>query len=180
MNIPITSCFPSLIQLGKIMHYKKKTTLLTEGEICQHLFLVEKGVLRLWFNQAGNDISFQFFFEGQIATSYESFRKNLPALYNIETVTEVRLRVISFNELQQWIEQNNQVKAFIDDYILTRLYHYQALFISRIKHSPQQRYEELLTGQPHIFDKIPHHYIASYLGITPVSLSRIRQKTAKS
>lgn len=53
---------------------------------------------------------------------------------------------------------------------------YQHLFLSRIKNTPQQRYEELLKEYPNIIQRVPQHYIASYLGITPVSLSRIRNR----
>jgi hypothetical protein len=53
---------------------------------------------------------------------------------------------------------------------------YQKLFLSRIKDNPQKRYEDLLEHYPQILQRVPQHYIASYLGITPVSLSRIRNR----
>ena len=59
-------------------------------------------------------------------------------------------------------------------FLLQRMGNYGRLFLSRIKDGPQQRYEALLREQPEIIRRIPQHYIASYLGITPVSLSRIR------
>ncbi len=176
MTTSIISKFPKLIRVGRIAHFKKKEPLLNEGDICQNVFIVEKGCVRSWFNGDGDDVTFQFFFEGDIVTSFESLKQELPALYNIETITESRLRVITKSELYQLLESDTDIKQAVDDYITERLYHYQALFISRIKNNPQQRYEELLAIQPHIFEQVPHHYIATYLGITPVSLSRIRAK----
>lgn len=111
-------------------------------------------------------------------TSFESLKNGYPALYNIESITAVRLRVIKQHELLQLLDEDANIKQAIDDYIAERMYHYQKLFISRIKNKPQQRYEELVSTQPEIFEKVPHHYIATYLGITPVSLSRIRSKTS--
>ena len=57
---------------------------------------------------------------------------------------------------------------------LDRMIHYSELFLSRIKETPQQRYEALVKEHPEIITQIPQHYIATYLGISPVSLSRIR------
>ncbi|SDH94356.1 cAMP-binding domain of CRP or a regulatory subunit of cAMP-dependent protein kinases [Vibrio xiamenensis] len=168
--------FPMLLQLGHIQHVKKHTTLLGEGETCHKVFIVETGCVRSWFNNHGDDVTFQFFFAGDIATSFESLTNELPALYNIETLSDVRLRVITKLELTRLLASNALFKQAVDNYISKRLYHYQALFISRIKNTPKQRYQELLETQPEIFDLVPHHYIATYLGITPVSLSRIRNK----
>ncbi|WP_139853539.1 Crp/Fnr family transcriptional regulator [Acinetobacter pullicarnis] len=177
---PILLEYPKLLQTGRIAFFKKKTTLLNEGEICHRVFMIEKGCVRSWFNHDGNDVTFQFFFEGDIVTSFESLKNDLPALYNIETLTEVRLRVISKKELFDLIHRDLEIKNSVDHYITERLYHYQKLFISRIKNNPQQRYVELLNENPDIFEKVPHHYIATYLGITPVSLSRIRTKNKSS
>ena len=63
-----------------------------------------------------------------------------------------------------------------EEKIIERFHVYQRLFLSRIKNTPQQRYEELLKEHPSIIQRIPQHYIASYLGITSVSLSRIRNR----
>ncbi|WP_105181693.1 Crp/Fnr family transcriptional regulator [Pseudoalteromonas sp. T1lg21] len=176
MIAPIVLKFPELIHVGHVCNYKKKQTLLNEGDICDSVFIIEKGCVRAWFNGDGHDVTFQFFFEGDIATSFESLKRGLPALYNIETITDTRLRVISKKALLHLLNSNNNIQQAVDDFISERLYHYQALFISRIKNNPKQRYEELLNLQPNIFDKVPHHYIATYLGMTPVSLSRIRAK----
>jgi CRP-like cAMP-binding protein len=64
--------------------------------------------------------------------------------------------------------------------LIQRMAHYARLFLSRIKDSPQERYQALLREQPEIVRRIPQHYIASYLGITPVSLSRIRGRMART
>lgn len=171
---------PELMKTGHLITAKKKTTLLNEGDICQKIFIIEQGCVRSWFNSNGDDVTFQFFFEGDVVTSFESLKHEVPALYNIETISDSRLRAITRTELFQLINEKPAIKNIVDDYIMTRLYHYQMLFISRIRNTPQQRYDELLKLQPNIFSQVPHHYIATYLGITPVSLSRIRSKNKGS
>lgn len=160
----------------KLTHYKRKTILLREGVQSDKVFIIKDGALRSWFNDDGNDITFQFFFEGDVVSSFESLKNNLPSLYNIETITPVTLQLISKKALYLALEKNPILNEKINLHITKRLYHYQQLFISRIKNSPQRRYEELLQQQPEIFTRVPHHYIATFLGITPVSLSRIRAK----
>lgn len=114
----ITEKFPELIRVGHLVHIKKKVTLLNEGEVCYKVFIIEKGSVRSWFNCDGNDVTFQFFFEGDIVTSFESMNRELPSLYNIETITESRLRIITKNELFQFINRNVEVKKIVDDYIM--------------------------------------------------------------
>lgn len=74
------------------------------------------------------------------------------------------------------IGSNLSLRLLYEEKIIERFSFYQHLFLSRIKNTPQQRYEELLKEYPNIIQRVPQHYIASYLGITPVSLSRIRNR----
>ena len=74
------------------------------------------------------------------------------------------------------MELHPHIKAFYHDYVEKRLLFYQKLFVAHIKDSPEQRYRELLAQHPEIVLRVPQHYIASFLGITSVSLSRIRNR----
>jgi len=156
----------------------RKTYLLNEGDVCKQVFLIEEGCLRSWFNDNGNDITFQFFFEGNFVSSFESFKNNRPCLYNIETLTPAVLYVAQRADIMRVLENDPEIKEQLNELLMQRLYHYQKLFISRITHSPQRRYEELIKKQPQLINRVPQHYIATYLGITPVSLSRIKNKIA--
>lgn len=153
-----------------------KTILLNEGEVAKQAFYIEKGCLRICFNNDGKDITFQFFFEGEIVSSIESFRTNQPSLFTIVSIENCILYSISKNDLQVIIEASRNIKYQIEEYTFERLIFYQKLFLSRIKDNPEKRYLELLKNNPKILQRVPQHYIASYLGITPVSLSRIRNR----
>jgi len=162
--------------LAEKKEYPKKSWLLNEGDVSKHLLFIERGCIRSWFNDDGNDITFQFFFEGSFVSSFESLRQCKPSLFNIETIEPSILHVIHRDDLFTATKKSDVLKEAIHEFLCRRLYHYQKLFLSRIKNSPQHRYEELIRENPEIFKRVPHHYIASYLGITPVSLSRIRNK----
>ncbi|MGA9637623.1 Crp/Fnr family transcriptional regulator [Flavobacterium sp.] len=153
-----------------------KTILLNEGEIAKKAFYIEKGCLRVCFNHNGKDITFQFFFEGEGVSSVESFRTNQPSLFTIESIEPCILYSISKKDFQTIIENSSTIKNQIDEHTFQRLIFYQKLFLSRIKDNPEKRYLELLKNNPKILKRVPQHYIASFLGITSVSLSRIRNR----
>lgn len=153
-----------------------KTTLLSEGEISKKAFYIEQGCLRICFNNNGKDITFQFFFEGESVSSIESFRTNQPSLFTIESIESCILYSISKKDLHSIIETSTEIKKTVEEHTFQRLLFYQKLFLSRIKDNPEKRYLELLKTNPKILLRVPQHYIASYLGITSVSLSRIRNR----
>lgn len=153
-----------------------KTTLLHEGDVSKNAYFIKKGCLRLWFNNNGKDVTFQFFFENYGVSSIESFQSGEPSLFSIESIEPSTLLVISKANMDLIINGLPGYQELMQAHILQRMHHYAKLFLSRIKNNPQERYLELLADSPHIVQRVPQHYIASYLGITPVSLSRIRNK----
>lgn len=153
-----------------------KTMLLQEGQISKTAYFIEKGCLRSWFNNNGKDITFQFFFEGQGVSSVESFKTNQPSLFNVESIEPCIIQSISKKDFQFVLDNSQVIKNDVEEHILKRLFYYQKLFLSRIKDKPERRYKGLLEQHPEILQRVPQHYIASYLGVTPVSLSRIRNR----
>lgn len=153
-----------------------KTILLEEGKVADKLYLVHKGCLRLFFYNEGKDITFQFFFEGDFVASFDSLYKQQPSLFSLESIEPTEVSAIKRHDFYHLIEQVPSLRKDYEEKIIERFHVYQQLFLSRIKNTPQQRYEELLKEYPDIIQRIPQHYIASYLGITPVSLSRIRNR----
>ena len=152
------------------------TILLQQGKIAKTMYFIEKGCLRTWINNDGKEITTQFFFEGHSISSIESFRTRQPSLYNIETIEPCNLKTISQQDFKKLIDSFPSLKQDFEEHLFKRLFQTQQLAFSYIKNNPQKRYEELVRQFPHIIQRVPQHYIASYLGITPVSLSRIRNR----
>ena len=166
-------------QFGHFFEEKKvpaKTTLLKEGEVAHCMFYVREGCLRIWFNNDGKDVTFQFFFEHQPVSSFESFWSGQPSLFSIESIEATSLLILRKEGFEKLMETFPDLKDRYFRVLLGRLTNYGKLFLSRIKDNPQKRYEELLKDHPEIIQRVPQHYIASYLGITPISLSRIRNR----
>ncbi len=159
-----------------------KTVLLKEGETSKKMYLIEKGCIRAWFNNNGKDITTQFFFEKNTVSSIESFRKNIPSPITLETIEPSILYWIAKNDLNKILEEIKEIPRLRDlfiDKIFDRTLDYIKYFISSIKDSPQERYQNLIKERPEIVKRVPQHYIASYLGISTVHLSRVKNKINK-
>ena len=170
------------IGLHKRIEVPAKTILLEEGEISKRSFLIEKGCVRVWFNNNGKDTTFQFFFENEGLASLESFRKNIPGMFTIETIEPAIIHVLHKKDFDQMMGTLNKEPDFLrqmTDILFERQLHYMKEFLSFIRDTPQQRYLNLLNEKPQLIQRVPQHYIASYLGITTVHLSRIKNKLLK-
>ena len=164
------------------MEVPAKTVLLKDGEVSNKLFAIEKGCVRVWFNHDGKDLTTQFFFENKTVASMESFRKNIPSPVTIETIEPSILWYIHKKNAQKIIDHISEIPALREqfiDAIFERTFDYIKHFISFIRDTPEQRYLNLLNEHPQLIRRVPQHYIASYLGITTVHLSRIKSKLAK-
>ena len=160
----------------EIKQLSAKTVLLEAGDVASNIYIVKSGCLRSWYNANGNDITLQFFMPGQPVASFESLVNSAPSEYSIETILPTEVAIVNGLEFKSWVESHPEYHLQGIHFAMERLSSYQKLFLSRIKDTPQERYELLLKEHPEIIAQIPQHYIASYLGITPVSLSRIRSR----
>lgn len=170
------------IEFQKRMEVPAKTVLLAEGKLADNYIFVEKGCIRLAFNNNGNDKTVQFFFENEGLTSLESFLKNTPSLFTIETIEPsivYLLPKVHFNNLMAELSGEPGFVQMILEVFADRQLHYMHEFVSFIRDTPEQRYQNLLNERPHIIRRVPQHYIASYLGISRVHLSRIKSALAR-
>lgn len=169
--------------LSKCIQVPARTVLLREGQISRRSFYIREGCLRVYFNHHGRDITFQFCFEGQAISSAESFFKQIPSIFTIEAIEPSEINVIektSFDLMIRELGHDPLVLREAVNALFERQLHYMREFLSFIRDTPEQRYRNLLKDRPHWIQRIPQHYIASYLGITPVHLSRIRNKLVKA
>lgn len=155
-----------------------RTILLREGEVAKRAFFVEKGCLRVWFASQGKDVTFQFFFENQTVSSLESFHYHTPSLFSIETIEPCVVWWLARDDAYQLLTEVAEVRAGrekLAGLLFDRTRHYVEHCLSFIRDTPRQRYQQLLAKTPQVVQRVPQHYIASYLGISTVHLSRIKK-----
>ncbi len=153
-----------------------KTVLLNEGEQSQNLYFIKSGCLRMWTNHNGVEITTQFFFEGKTVASMESLLTGDSSDFTLETLEPSSLLVMDKKQFIELQENDTEFSEWLNKLILNRFFYYSKHLLTYLKNSPQERYNNLLKKHPKIFQRVPQHYIASYIGITPVSLSRIRNR----
>ncbi|GGB03426.1 MULTISPECIES: Crp/Fnr family transcriptional regulator [Mucilaginibacter] len=166
----------------KRMEVPAKTVLLQEGKISQHYIFIEKGCVRTFFNNNGDDKTVQFFFENEGLSSFDSFVNNVPSSFTIETIEPSVIYLLPRQYVSQLMDELSHEPDFaqmILQMTARRQMHYINEFVSIIRDTPEQRYQLLLNERPHIIQRVPQHYIASYLGVSKVHLSRIKSKLAK-
>lgn len=165
------------------MEVPAKTVLLGEGKVSTKMFFVEKGCVRVWFNNNGKDLTLQFFMENQLVSSIESFIKRIPSPVTIETIEPCVIWWIGKKDMDRILDEVKEIPRIRDmfiDVIFERTFNYIQLFVSSIKDTPRQRYLNLMKERPALVKRIPQHYIASFLGITTVHLSRVKSQIARS
>lgn len=155
---------------------RPRTVLLNEGDVPRKIFFVRKGCLRASLSSRGKEITFQFFFEGDAVVSIEGFRKAQPSPISITAVEACELSVLKKEGFDLILRENPEVKDLLLELAFQRFSDYSRLFLSHLRDTPRQRYLALMHEDPRLLERVPQRYIASYLGVTPVSLSRIRHR----
>jgi CRP-like cAMP-binding protein len=135
------------------------------------------GGCRGWFTtREGKEVILNFGFEGSFVSSMETLLLDEPSWYNVKTLEPTVAYSIPLSEFKALKATSSTWQVAYCTYVEQRRLHYQQLFITRLKDNPEQRYRDLLARQPNLLQRVPQHYIASFLGITSVSLSRIRNR----
>jgi CRP-like cAMP-binding protein len=156
------------------------TILLSEGEIATKLFIVIHGCLRAFFiKENGIDVTFQFFIENQIVASFESATTGTSSRLYIEAIEDSVVGFIRIDKLEKIISEYSSFREHFNRFLIRRLTYYMNHYSSYILDNPEKRYLRFLKENPDLVSRLPKQYIASYLGITPVSLSRIRSRLKK-
>ncbi len=156
--------------------YSKKDIILKQGTVENYLTFVEEGIVRHYFQKIENDITFDFTFEGSFFSAYKSFLKRTPAEYTIQALTNVILFSISFENLQKVYSETpkgNMFGRFAAEELYLEKFNRELSFLTE---TAEQRYLNLFKEQPQLIREIPLKYIASYIGVTPQALSRIRRR----
>ncbi|NQX80505.1 MAG: Crp/Fnr family transcriptional regulator [Flavobacteriaceae bacterium] len=156
--------------------YQSKTTILKIGQIENNLSFIEKGSVRFFIPKQENDCTFNFSFENQFVSAYDSFITQKPSIYQIETLSNTTLWILNYDDLQD-IYNNTEIGNTIGRKIAENIFLAKSKReLSLLTDSPEQRYINLFTEQPRLIKEIPLKHLSSYIGVTPQALSRIRKR----
>jgi CRP-like cAMP-binding protein len=172
--------FQLLVPHLEAVNFKKGECLVREGKVSNIIGLLLVGSMRHYYTRDGEERTTYFYFEQHFVASYISCLTGKPSELTIEALTDCRLLVFPYTVLKKLYNESHAWERFgrlIAEYLAMGL---EERMVSLLMLSPEERYEALLQSHRHkILERVPQHYIANYLGITPVSLSRIRSRVSK-
>ncbi|SFI96500.1 Crp/Fnr family transcriptional regulator [Olleya namhaensis] len=162
----------------KVRTFKKKTTILGVGETENYISFIEEGIARFLIPKEDEekDLTFGFCFKNEFVSAYDSFLTRKPSLYKLQALSDIIMWSISHEDLQEVYE-----KSFAGN-VIGRLSSERLFLIkskreqSLLNESAEERYLNLFTERPNLIKEIPLKYVASYIGVTPQALSRIRKR----
>lgn len=154
----------------------KNDLLLSEGKICRHLYFLERGALRGFYNLEGKEITHWFSFAPEFVTSFHSFITQQPAVESIQALEGSVLWSISKENATRLMNQFHQVERLVRIVYETYYIRLEERFVNAQFKTAAERYQQLLEQSPHILERVPLGSIASYLGISQETLSRIRSR----
>lgn len=158
------------------LEFPKKHRLLQKGQVENYLSFVETGMVRYYIPKIENDLTFAFVFGNHFMSAYDSFISRYPSNYNIETLSKTILWRLKYQDLQS-IYQETTIGNLIGRKASEALYLKKInRELSLLNETAEERYRNLFTQQPELIQHIPLKYIASYIGVTPQALSRIRKR----
>jgi len=158
---------------------RKKQYVLQEGDVCKYIAYVEKGALRAYtISEKGDEHIIQFALEGWLIADLYSFLTGEPATYNIDALEEAELVLISKSSYVELLKKLPKFETYIRVQLTSAYIAMQRRLTSIISFSLEERYSYFNQLYPDIAARVPQHMIASYMGLTAETLSRVRRRLA--
>ena len=154
--------------------YAKGEIILPEGEVCRHMYFVDRGMVRQYYYKGGRDVTEHFSYEGRIVICIESFLKQEPSRLIVEALENSRLYGIPYDALHELADENKEISLLFREILAHALISSQEHADSQRFENATERYLRLLDTKPEILLRAPMLHIASFLQMTPETLSRVR------
>ena len=165
--------------LYSVRELKKGDFLLKAGQVCKHVSFINQGCFRVHSNIGDTQVTSNFFFANNYGTDYASFLTRTPSPENIQALEDAQVVQLNFENMQRLYQRHpvwQQFGRLIAEYIFI---HVENRKRSLLFQTAEERYLSLFKERPKVLENIPQHYIASYLGISPETLSRIRKRLSE-
>jgi CRP-like cAMP-binding protein len=168
----VTECIP-------IKTFEKGHILLREGQVSNESYFNIKGLVRKYYLVDGEEKTTEFYVEKDAISSLQSYNLNVPANHYLECIEDCRLALLSREKEQELFKRVPNFESLCRVSVEEELGAYQDKLAQFMISSPEKRYLDLMENRPDLLQRVPQYHLASYLGVKPESLSRIRKRIAK-
>ncbi|PKQ61919.1 cyclic nucleotide-binding protein [Labilibaculum manganireducens] len=166
----------NMLLFVKKRHFEKNEIIFTEGKIANEIYFVTKGCVRLFYNVDGKDRTAFFYTDGQFICAGESYTYNVPARENYQAIEKTEIYVFDKANIKKLLEVSSKFELIARIATENELIVCQRIIASFVTKSAEERYIELLETNGELFQRVPQQYIASFLGVSPETLSRIKKR----
>lgn len=165
-----------IVDNANIKSFKKGTILLREGQVAKECYFVLKGLVREYYIVDGEEKSTKFFTEMEPVNSFTSHSSSIPSKHFLICAEDCVLTVGTSSLEEEMCKRIPRLESIIRQEVERETGKVQDEMANFITSSPEERYRNLVDTRPELLNRVPQHQIASYLGVTPESLSRIRKR----
>lgn len=163
------------LDMGTVMTLKRGQSVIEVGSVDDSLYIIMEGIMRVWYMDGDIEVTHSFGTPGCIAQSFHCYYKGLPSTENYEACCQVKLLKIDRLSFDRMVETNLSFARWNLRIAQCQMYHYEVKRRA-INGTAAERYEKFIRHRPEIIRNVPLKIIASYLGITPEYLSKLRRQ----
>jgi CRP-like cAMP-binding protein len=169
-----------LFSMARVRKVPAGGVYIEEGSTSKKLGFIRKGLVRGYsIKSNGDDVTLMLRWENQFVASHDAIILQQPSRFIYQALEDTTLMELDYGRLETLLDNNPKLSAHRNIFIMRMLAEALERMESFVLLTPEERYLQLLTSKPNIVNRVPNKYLATLLGITPVSLSRIRQRIAK-
>lgn len=173
--------FNFILYKSQLIKLQRKEIVCKQGEVCNLKIFVAKGLLRNYsISEDGNEHILQFVNEMSWTTDPESFYNNSPSKLNIEAMESSEIFAFSLEDFAELREQIPELNIFVENILKRKSMEIHKRLLMNISSSPEEKYLDFINTYPDIFNRVPLHMVASYLGLSRETLSRVRRNILKT
>jgi CRP-like cAMP-binding protein len=169
----VTELLNGIIEKGQAKLYKRGEHVLEAGAIERHLYVIRSGLVRAYYLNEFEEHTIRFGYQGSIINSLHSYLSEQPSELYLEVLKNTELVAIRKTVLYEHLKEQQLFETYtkvLEDLAIQQI----ERELDLLTHSPFERYQRVLKRSPHLFNEAPAKYIASYLRMTPETLSRVR------
>jgi len=173
--------FDFILYKSQLIKLQRKEIVCKQGEVCNLKIFVAKGLLRNYsISEDGNEHILQFVNEMSWTTDPESFYNNTPSKLNIEAMESSEIFAFNLEDFAELRGQIPELNIFVENILTRKSMEIHKRLLMNISSSPEEKYLDFINTYPDIFNRVPLHMVASYLGLSRETLSRVRRNILKT